>query len=98
MWDRSLFPGITPNIGALANVASLEADLLSLKGVENEDGTITIPDNRNEGRVALVLSRGQLQNMYMACVEEKTTIRGYSQCLSSSVPVQTGTTTFDPEA
>ena len=82
-------PNITPNIGALANVASLGGSTIP-KAVENEDGTITIPDIEMRVR-GTGLEPGQLQNMYGVSGD-----RGIPMFEFLS-PVQTGTTTFDPE-
>ena len=82
-------PNITPNIGALANVASLGGSTIP-KAVENEDGTITIPDIEMRVR-GTGLEPGQLQNMYGVSGD-----RGIPMFEFLS-PVQIGTTTFDPE-
>jgi len=82
-------PNITPNIGALANVASLGGSSIP-KAVENEDGTITIPDIEMRVR-STGLEPGQLQNMYGISGDQGIPMFEFIS------PVQTGTTTFDPE-
>ena len=82
-------PNITPNIGALANVASLGGSTIP-KAVENEDGTITIPDIEMVVR-GTGLERGQLQNMYGISGDQGVPMFEFLS------PVQTGTTTFDPQ-
>jgi len=82
-------PNITPNIGALANVASLGGSSIP-KAVENEDGTITIPDIEMRVR-STGLEPGQLQNMYGISGDQGVPMFEFLS------PVQTGTTTFDPE-
>jgi len=82
-------PNITPNIGALANVASLGGSSIP-KAVENEDGTITIPDIEMVVR-GTGLEPGQLQNMYGISGDQGVPMFEFLS------PVQTGTTTFDPE-
>jgi len=87
-------PNITPNIGALANVASVGGSSIP-KAVENEDGTITIPDIEMVVR-GTGLERGQLQNMYGIKGDPEGEFGGIPMFEFIS-PVQTGTTTFDPE-
>ena len=87
-------PNITPNIGALANVASLGGSSIP-KAVENEDGTITIPDIEMVVR-GTGLERGQLQNMYGIKGDPEGEFGGIPMFEFLS-PVQTGTTTFDPQ-
>ena len=82
-------PNITPNIGALANVASLGGSSIP-KGVENEDGTFTIPNIEMRVR-GTGLEPGQLQNMYGISGDQGVAMFEFLS------PVQTGTTTFDPE-
>jgi len=82
-------PNITPNIGALANVASVGGSSIP-KAVENEDGTITIPDIEMRVR-STGLEPGQLQNMYGISGDQGVPMFEFLS------PVQTGTTTFDPE-
>ena len=82
-------PNITPNIGALANVASVGGSTIP-KGVENEDGTFTIPNIEMRVR-STGLEPGQLQNMYGITGDQGVPMFEFLS------PVQTGTTTFDPE-